>query len=130
MNGQLGYSGPRVSRPAWVAVLLCLAGAQGCTGFTQVGVEDTLYGDASESLAVLELETGVSLLTLSVNLKVDEGELLLEVTDPDNRLVFQKAYHGGDREQAYYDFQPVPGTWSLRVGSSAGRGWYAASLGW
>ena len=76
----------------------------------------------SSGLTIMAVNSSVDFIYLEGNISVQEGDVVVKLTDPDGMPVFTKHIESGEYFQLNETFEAVPGFWKLKYISKNGTG--------
>ena len=90
-------------------------------GLKQVGFNSAIQKN-SHGLTILYVNSESSILVLKGNIELTQGEVCVELENPENEIVFSKTINSTDIVAIHESFQSHKGYWKLRYKSIDGDG--------
>jgi hypothetical protein len=83
---------------------------------------DSQFDKNSNGLSIMAVNKAASSVYLYGNIEIDEGEIEVELLDPDGFVVYTIELHNQENLQVNKAFTALPGFWKLKYKSYDGKG--------
>ena len=83
---------------------------------------DSQFDKNSNGLSIMAVNRTASLVYLYGNVEINEGEIEVELLDPDGLVVYTIELHNQENLQVNKAFTALPGFWKLKYKSYDGKG--------